>query len=127
MNMATVVNLWNEDKTRCKISSLLWARLLLAHSRLVYADGVAEQYEPATLVCMERERLGQTGETFDGVTLTLEGKDMRKRIYAYHRDDGKDYGHPGPMKLEAIDAKEWDEKYRELQVLMNRKMKEAIA
>lgn len=123
MNMAKAVNLWAEGDARCKISSLLWARLLLAQGKIIYKDGVEELCSPCVLELARYEEI----DGFKGVTFTIAGQDMRKRIRAYHRDDGAKYGHPGPMALVGVDAKAWDEKYKELQTIMNKLLKEAEA
>ena len=132
--IALMVNEMSEDGRLWRMSSQLWTRLLLANSNVVFADGEFIDFKPAKLISVKYDEIitGQVDrifnpnlpggladidnrETFRGVVFTVEGNDLRIRVRAYHRHDGKEFGHPGPMRLEAADAREWDAVYKMLQ------------
>jgi hypothetical protein len=143
--IAYAIDQWSADGHTIKISSLLWARLLLAHSEVVFADGATMKYRPATLVSAQYEEV-TTGSTefvknanlpgggvtidnratFKGVTFVITGDNLRVRVRAYHRADGKEFGHPGVMRLACPDTREWDEVYKMVQGKLN-KLKPTIS
>lgn len=141
------VNKWNSDESRCEISSLLWANILLAHTRLKFADGEVLEFSPA-LCDVEKDAAWVSGvlsetdeminnanlpeadrqvkiqETFEGAIFKIasaEGEgNLRIRIRAFHRNDGAEFGHPGPMSLDAVDLREWVAIYN----MLDKKIKE---
>ncbi len=141
------VNKWNADESRCEISSLLWANILLAHTRLTFADGEVLDFAPALCDISkdaawfsgvisektnlidnpnlpESERTQVNQQTFDGTVFTVTSAEgignMRIRIRAFHRNDGAEFGHPGTMTLDAVDLREWVAIYN----MLDKKIKE---
>ena len=128
------INEWNGDRSRCEISSILWATILLTNTSIKFADGHVMDFAPA--ICdlkndsewvrrtiedgsykidnqnlPEEERTINAQNVFDGAIFKVVSAEKRDDLYirirAYHRHDGTEYGHPGIMSLEAVDLREW--------------------
>jgi hypothetical protein len=117
----------------CKTSSMLWARLLLAPSRVVFADGTFAEFPGAQLDKVEIDMLDipdgpdlhKTGNLQKCVVFTVKSPlpNLRIRVRAYHKHDGTEFGHPGRMRHECTDTNEWDRAYKKLMDALNAMIK----
>ena len=118
----------------CRTSSMIWARLLLAPSRVVFADGKTQEFAACILEKAELSEidipsgpdLKKTGDLQKCVVFTVKSStpDMRIRVRAYHTHDGTEYGHPGAMRLESTNTHEWDQAYKQCLDAMNAIMRQ---
>lgn len=112
-----------------RTSSIMWARILLAPSRVIYGDGVVEELPGAELASVELGTVDipdgpekkATGNLLKCVVFTVKSDrpNLRVRVRAYHNHDGGEFGHPGRMRHECPNTREWDRVYKKLIDAMN--------
>jgi hypothetical protein len=112
-----------------RTSSIMWARLLLAPSRIIFADGTRQEFPAAQLASVELGTVDipagpdkkPTGNTLQCVVFNVQSSqpNLRIRIRAYHNHDGSEFGHPGRMVHECPNTREWDRAYKKLIDAMN--------